>query len=275
MGYKSYLKIFSSKLLPSGMGTVLAIFTIHFQDWDRDRDRSFSPKRSKDRSSKNSIFFTTLVSVLFWTNWHSIKTHSVSYRGRFYRKREQRHAVCLSLRNSVMQISQQGNECTMASRPFVHHVYGPFSRHSPLEERQKSIIFKQGLFTTFAFLAMTDNFLSISSLHSLKKSPWSFTHSATSAIISFKYVNGGGGAKARVFKLYLHIFVLFWQLSLSLTRSLCDGERSESSMDGRTGGRLRRWIQMPRRKRPAAATSAVSFCSPIPNSQFRDLQNKV
>ena len=103
----------------------------------------------------------------------------------------------------------------MASRPFVHHVYGPFSRHSPLEERQKSIIFKQGLFTTFAFLAMTDNFLSISSLHSLKKSPWSFTHSATSAIISFKYVNGGGGAKARVFKLYLHIFVLFWQLSLS------------------------------------------------------------
>ena len=61
MGYKSYLKIFSSKLLPSGMGTVLAIFTIHFQDRDRDRDRSFSPKRSKDRSSKNSIFFTTLL----------------------------------------------------------------------------------------------------------------------------------------------------------------------------------------------------------------------
>ena len=60
MGYKSYLKIFSSKLLPSGMGTVLAIFPIQFQDRDRDRDRSFSPKRSKDRSSKNSIFFTTL-----------------------------------------------------------------------------------------------------------------------------------------------------------------------------------------------------------------------
>ena len=47
---------------------------------------------------------------------------------------------------------------------FVHQVYGPFSRRPPYEERQKSIIFKRGLFTAFAFLAMTDNFFYISPL---------------------------------------------------------------------------------------------------------------
>ena len=42
------------------LGPYLTIFTMWFEDRDRDRDRSFPCKRSKDRSSKNSIFFTTL-----------------------------------------------------------------------------------------------------------------------------------------------------------------------------------------------------------------------
>ena len=41
------------------MGPYLTIFTIRFED----RDRSFLCKRSKDRSSKNSIFFPTLLTM--------------------------------------------------------------------------------------------------------------------------------------------------------------------------------------------------------------------
>ena len=46
------------------MGPYLIIIIIGFEDQDRDQDRSFLFKRSKDRSPKNSIFFTTLAEVL-------------------------------------------------------------------------------------------------------------------------------------------------------------------------------------------------------------------
>ena len=53
-GDKSYLTILSSKMLPSGMGPFLAIFTLQFWDQDQDQDRywTFSAKILKDLSSK-------------------------------------------------------------------------------------------------------------------------------------------------------------------------------------------------------------------------------
>ena len=135
------------------------------------------------------------------------------------------NAFCPCSRNSVMQISQRSgvmNAFTTASlrpsslRPFF--TPSSSSRETKVHYIQARPLHNFRLFSndqTFSFFSGLPSPPSLSTGgHRELKSLRSFTHSATSAIISFKYVNSGGAKAARGI---ICIFSYFSDSSLSLS----------------------------------------------------------
>ena len=153
------------------------------------------------------------------------------------------YAFCPCPRNSVMQISQRSgvmNAFTTASlrpsslRPFF--TPSSSSRETKVHYIQARPLHNFRLFSndqTFSFFSGLPSPPSLSTGgHRELKSLRSFTHSATSAIISFKYVNSGGAKAARGI---ICIFSYFSDSSL-YSRSHPMPRRTERIEHGRTDG---------------------------------------